>query len=99
MSEQTEFENLLRAYAAPIADNGFTEATLAREKAQAKWRLPILLSAGLIGGILAMIQMPALWQMLSALEIPPISFLVRTALGVFGLVGWGALDRGWSDTV
>ena len=49
--------------------------------------LPILLSAGLIGGILAMIQMPALWQMLSALEIPPISPLALTALGVFGFVG------------
>ncbi len=99
MSEQTEFENLLRAYVAPIPDNGFTTATLAQINAQAKWRLPVLITAGLIGGIAAIIQIPSLWQMLASVEIPATSPLALTILGVLGFVGWAALDRGWSDTV
>jgi len=99
MSEQPEFKNLLEIYAAPVADNGFTAAALARIDARAKWRLPTLITAGIIGGILAASQIPSLWKILSGIEIPAVSPLALTAFGVFGFVVWAALDRGWSDTV
>jgi len=99
MSDDFDIQNVLRDYAAPVADNGFTAATLARADTSQSARLPILLAAGLIGGGLALSQMPSLFSLLSHLEVPAASPFVITALGVLGFVGWAALDKGWSDTV
>ena len=89
----------LRNYAAPIADNGFTQATLQRTQHMKALRRPILGAAGAIGALSAVSQMPNLWRLLHQLNIPHISPLFVTALGVFGFVAWAALDRERSDTV
>lgn len=99
MTEDIEFQNMLRTYAAPVADNGFTAATLAQANSRVKWRIPILASAALLGAIAAVSQMPTVWTMLAAVEIPATTPFAMTAFGVLGFVGWAALDRGWSDTV
>lgn len=98
-SDDFDIQNALRDYAAPVADNGFTAATLARADKSKSLRLPVLAAASLIGGSLALSQMPNLWGLLTQVNMPITSPLTFTALGVLGFVGWAALDRGWSDTV
>ena len=99
MTEDIEFENMLRAYAAPVADNGFSAAAIERAQQQAKWRVPILATASSLGAMAALSQVPALWTLLAGLTLPVTSPFVITSLGVLGFVGWAALDRGWSDAV
>ena len=97
--EDVDYQNALRDYAAPVADNGFTTATLARAESSKSLRLPILLTAGLIGGAFALSQMPNLWDLLRQLDVPAPSPFALTVLGILAFVGWAALDRGWSDMV
>ena len=99
MSEDLDIQNILRDYAAPVTDNGFTAATLARAEKSKSPRLLVLAAANVIGGLLALSQMPSLWVLLTQVDIPATSPVAMTALGVLGFVGWAALDRGWSDTV
>jgi len=101
MSDDLEFQDILRSYAAPVADNGFTAATLMRVKDQEKmkWRLPILAAACVIGGGIAASQLPWLWGAVAEIKTPMLTPTSLTALGVLGYVVWAALDRGWSDTV
>lgn len=99
MTTNSEFQSALQAYAAPVADNGFSSQTLDKTKVQDKWRLPVLAGAGVIGALAAMSQMPALWGFLEALSIPSTTPVALTALGVLGFVGWAALDRGWTEVV
>lgn len=98
-SDDLDIQNLLRDYAAPTPDNGFTAATMARAKNSKSPRVLVLTAASCIGGGLALSQMPSLWALLTQMDIPATSPLALTALGVLGFVGWAALDRGWSDTV
>lgn len=98
-SDDFDIQNALRDYAAPVPDNGFTAATLARAQTSQSARIPILLAAGLFGGALALSQMPSLWGLFTEIDVPTTSPLALTLLGVLGFVGWAALDRGWSDTV
>ena len=99
MSEELDIQNLLRDYAAAVPDNGFTEAVLARAKSPKRFRLPILAMAGGLGGLIALSQMPSLWDLLTQLNIPTTSPLAFTVLGVLGFVAWAALDKGWGDAV
>lgn len=99
MSEDLGIQNALRNYAAPVADNGFTAATLARAEHSKSLRVPVLAGAAVIGGGFALSQMPNLLDLLTQMNIPSASPFVLTALGVFGFVAWAALDRGWSETV
>jgi hypothetical protein len=99
MSDDLDIQNVLRSYAAPIADNGFTAATLNRAENSQSLRLPVLIAASLVGGVIALSQVPNLLDLLSHVTIPDASPVVITALGLLGFVGWAALDRGWSDTV
>ena len=99
MSDDFDIRNALRNYAAPVADNGFTTATLARAEKSKSPRLLVLTAASSIGGLLALSQTPSLWGLLTQVNMPTTSSLAFTALGVLGFVGWAALDRGWSDTV
>ena len=99
MSEDFDIQILLQDYAAPIPDNGFTAATLARAKTCKSLRLRILAAASGLGGLIALSQMPSLWSLLTQLNLPTTSPLAFTVLGVLGFVGWAALDRGWSDAV
>lgn len=99
MSDDFDIQTALRTYATPVADNGFTTATLARADKSTSMRWAVLAGAACLGGLFALSQMSSLWQTLSALDIPTASPLALTALGLFGFVGWAALDRGWSDTV
>lgn len=99
MSDDYDIQDALRTYAAPVADNGFTTATLARAEKSTSIRWAVLAGAASLGGVFALSQMSSLWQTLSGLDIPTTSPLALTALGLLGFVGWAALDRGWSDTV
>ena len=99
MSDDLDIQNALRAYAAPVPDNGFTAATLARAERSHSVRLPVLFGAGLIGGATALSQMPSLWGLINQINIPAMSPIALTAFGLLGFVAWAALDRGWSDTV
>jgi len=102
-SEQQEFEALLRGYARPVADNGFTAATLNRiHSSSYKLRVPIITAAALIGGSIALSQVPMLVQFLNDLPLPnapSVQPLFLTILIGFAFVAWAALDKGWSDTV
>ena len=98
-SDDFDIQNALRDYAAPVPDNGFTAATLARAENAKSPRLLVLTAASGIGGLLALSQMPSLWGLLTQVDMPITSPVAFTALGVLGFVGWAALDRGWSDTV
>lgn len=99
MSDDLDIQNLLRDYAAPTPDNGFTAATLARAKNSKSPRVLVLTAATCIGGLLALSQMPSLLALLTQIDIPTTSPLAFTAIGVLGFVGWASLDRGWSDAV
>ena len=99
MNENHDIQNALRAYAAPVSDNGFTAATLARAEKEKSPRLLVLAGASGVGGLLALSQTPSLWEVMTQASIPTLSPLAFTALGVLGFVGWAALDKGWSDTV
>lgn len=97
--EDTRFQALLQDYAAPVADNGFTAATLTRINSRSHLRKPILVAATLIGGLIAISQTPSLLQAMEAFALPEVQPLILTTLGLLGFVGWAALDRGWSDAV
>ena len=99
MSEDVDIQNLLRGYAAAVPDNGFIDAVLARATSAKRLRLPILATAGGFGGLIALSQMPSLWDLLTQLDIPTTSPLAFTVLGILGFVAWAALDKGWSDAV
>ena len=99
MSDDFDIQDALRSYASPIADNGFTNATLARAEKSTTTRVFVLAGATCLGGVFALSQIPNLWQSLAGVNIPTTSPLALTALGLLGFVGWAALDRGWSDTV
>jgi len=99
MSEELDIQNLLRDYAAAVPDNGFTEAVLARAASPKRLRLPILAMAGGLGGLITLSQASSLWVLLTQINIPTISPLAFTVLGVFGFVAWAALDKGWGDAV
>lgn len=101
MSE--DFETLLRDYAAPVADNGFTDAVMDRVS-PTRYRLPVLAGAAFIGGAFALLQLPELIESFYKLDlfqfdIPAVQPLVLTALGILGFIAWAALDRGWTDAV
>jgi hypothetical protein len=98
-NEDVEFAALLQGYAAPIADGGFTVSTLARLEARAKLRQPILIGAACIGGAIALSQMPSLLTLVDTFVVPEVQPFILTAVGLFGFVGWAALDRGWADAV
>ena len=103
MTEDFEFETLLRTYAEPVEDNGFTQAVLQRV-APSPLRRPIILGAALLGGALALSQVPSLYDLMSsfdlpAFEIPNYTPMAIMTIGLLGFVGWAALDRGWSDAV
>lgn len=99
MSDDFDIQDALRTYAAPVADDGFTTATLVRAKKSTSTRVIVLAGATCLGGVFALSQIPSLWQTLSGLDIPTTSPLALTALGLLSFVGWAALDRGWSDAV
>lgn len=99
MSEDIDIQNLLRDYAPPTPDNGFTAATLSRAQTPKRYRLPILMTAGGVGGLIAFNQMPLLWGLLTQINIPTTSPLALTLVGVLSFVAWAALDKGWSDAV
>jgi len=97
--EDFDIQKALRNYAAPIADNGFTAATLARAERSMSVRLPVLAAASVIGASFALSQIPSVWSLLAQTEMPVASPFAFTAIGVLGFVAWAALDRGWSDAV
>lgn len=99
MTDDFDIQDALRTYAAPVADDGFTAATLAKVEKSSSRRMIILTSAGVCGGLLALSQMSSLWNSLSEFDIPTVSPLVLTALGLFSFVAWAALDGAWSDAV
>ena len=85
-----EIRNALRDYTAVV---------LSRAETSTFPCLPVLMAASAIGGCLALSQMPSLWVLLNEMDIPTTSPLALTVLGLFGFVGWAALDRGWSEPV
>jgi len=99
MSDDFDIQDALRTYAVPVADNGFTDATMARAEKSSSIRSMVLAVATCLGGVFALSQMTSLWQSFAAVDVPTISPLALTALGLLGFVGWAALDRGWSDAV
>ena len=99
MSDEFDIQNALQAYAPPVADNGFTMAALKQADRRQALRLPILTGAATIGGAVMLSQIPTLWALMSQIDIPSVSPLAITALGVLGFVAWAALDKGWSDAV
>lgn len=80
--EDNMFTNLLGGYSAPIADNGFSANLLAEvqmqaqeavlEKAQTSQRLKNYMVGGaaIVGGAVAVLQLPALWTYLKGLSVP-----------------------------
>jgi len=101
MSE--DFETLLRDYAAPVADNGFTDSVMDRVS-PTRYRVPILAGAAFLGGALALFQLPGLIENFYKLDLfqfdmPTVQPLALTALGILGFIAWAALDRGWTDAV
>lgn len=99
MKDDLDIQDLLRGYAAPVPDNGFTAATLARAEKSLAPRLRVLIAAGFIGGAIALSQTPSLWEFLTQMNVPTASPVALTALGGLGFVVWAALDRGWSNAV
>lgn len=93
------FESLLQSYAEPVADNGFSAATLDQIKARTLLRKRVLIGATLVGGGIAASQTPSLWITLESVTIPEGHPLILTALGLLGFVAWAALDREWNDAV
>jgi len=76
MHEDTEnkmFKDLLSDYAAPAADNGFSEEVLAGLEAQpdhSRLKTRLVGGAGLIGAVIAGMQLPGLWNYLSGMSVP-----------------------------
>jgi len=96
------FENLLQDYAAPVADDGFTDHVMAQITAetekQARLRRLILWGASFTGGVIAATQLPGLVQWLASVElstgdaITNLPMWAMTALIVFGFAIWGMID-------
>lgn len=97
--DDQDFASLLRDYAAPVADNGFTAATLTKIDAQSKLRTAVLFGASILGGVVALSQMPSVMDMMNSYQLPNMNPLTLTLCGLLGFVAWAALDRGWSDVV
>ena len=78
MHEDTEdkmFKDLLSDYAAPTADNGFSEKVMANlEPRPDHTRLKALMvgGAGLIGAVIAGLQLPGFWNYLTGISVPDI---------------------------
>jgi len=77
-NDNDEFQTLLADYAAPTADDGFTDAFMqsiniaelqARQARQMKLRLYSLYGAAFLGGIIAALQLPALMNYLGRFKI------------------------------
>jgi hypothetical protein len=98
-NEDAEFASLLRVYAAPVADAGFTVSTLDRIESRSDLRMPVLIGAACIGGAIALSQMPSLLTLASHFTVPVVQPYVLTTLGLLGFVAWAALDKAWSDAV
>lgn len=99
MNEAIDIQNLLKDYARPLADNGFTACTLKHIQTRQKHRRVILCSAATLGAFIALSQFPSLWNIIVNLNLPTATPMTLTTVSLLGFVAWAALDKGWSDAV
>lgn len=109
--EDNLFADMLADYAAPVADDGFSEAVLqsleSKTRREDYIRKGFIYGASFIGGLIAATQLPALMEMAAKIELaspalPETSSLPLTkwtlmGLVLLGFVLWAALDRKASD--
>ena len=110
----TRFTELLSEYAAPIADDGFSEAVLKAAAIEARrikrMRRAAIYGGSFVGGIIAASQIPMLVSMVSKVNvripaIPEVASLPVpqwSAIGglvLLGFVLWAVLDRQVSDNI
>lgn len=105
------FQNMLAEYAAPIADDGFSQNVIASLEAAGKREERIrrvsIYGASFVGGLIAASQFPALLSIVAKVNIAlpglpdggVMSLSQWSILGVvlLGFVLWAALDRKASE--
>lgn len=105
------FQDLLSDYAAPVADDGFSESVLQAARANTRKveriRRISIYGACFIGGTIAASQFPALLAMARKVTLPtpaipeagtlPVSQWSVIGLVLLGFVLWAALDRKASE--
>ena len=106
------FQDLLSDYAAPVADDGFTQSVIAQIDRDTikteRLRRGLIYSACFIGGTIAATQFPALIKILAGLmptlsspaplpSVLPISQWAFLTMMLLGFVLWAALDRTVSE--
>lgn len=110
-SDDNLFSELLSDYAAPVRDDGFSDAVLraagAEDRKIERVRRFSIYGASFVGGIIAAIQIPMLVSLVSKINIavpaiPKASSLLISQWSligviVLGFVLWAALDRKASD--
>lgn len=105
------FKDMLAEYAAPVADDGFTQSLLGNIEAETKRveriRRVSIYGSCFVGGVIAASQFPALITMAAKVKLAspvipdtgsiPLSQWSLAGLILFGFVLWAALDRKASD--
>ena len=107
------FQDLLSDYAAPVEEDGFSEAVLKSIDAEGRKieriRRFSIYGACFIGGLIAASQFPALLNMMAKLKLAlpvipetssiPLSQWSWAGIVLLGFVLWAALDRKASDII
>jgi len=103
------FKNLLSDYAAPLEDDGFTQAVMRSANISARhvdnFRRAMIGGACFIGGVIAATQLPALMGLIGKVDVALpaastdllISQWALAGIVLLGFVLWAALDRKASD--
>ena len=70
-------DDFLKGYAAPVSDDGFTALIMAKADAKvadaARLRRRIINSAFFVGGLIAAVQVPKLWDLARGMTLPRVS--------------------------
>ncbi len=94
------FEDMLKAYAAPVDDDGFTDALLgaiaARQKRLQRLKFLFLASGCFLGGVMAAAQFQSALMLMNTVSLPNFTidplWAVVAAL-ISGFIAWMTLDN------
>ena len=96
--EDNLFKDLLSDYVAPIADDGFTKSVMrsinAENQYESTLRRGLILGACAIGGLMAAIQLPALFKLIGQTfspDLASISNIGQSSWMLGGIVAVGVL--------
>jgi len=105
------FQDVLSDYAAPVADDGFTQSIMrgidAESQRTQNLRRGLIYGACFVGGMIAATQLPGLMTLIGGLDVAlppvpassplPISQWTFVGVTLLGFVLWAALDRKTSE--